>query len=111
MTQHPCDENPESQEVRTCLEVDPPRAWYNHISLNSRTLVILLQVNPTFGDEPETICEGCYKTDNISIFAWSSIPSIGHYCWLCGLIHQLPFNSEVDYLVYTIQHILIFLQL
>jgi hypothetical protein len=111
LTQHPRDENPEPRKVHARLEVNPPWAWYYHISLNSHILVLLLQIDPASGDELETICEGCYKTDNISIFAWSSIPSIGHYCWLCGLIHQLPFNSEVDYLVYTIQHILIFLQL
>ncbi len=101
MTQHPCDEDPESQEVRTCLEVDPSRAWYNHISLNSRTLVILLQVNPTFGDEPETVCEGCYKTEDTSIFAWFSILGIGHYHWLRGLIRRLSPNSKANYIVRT----------
>jgi hypothetical protein len=35
--------------------------------------MILLQVNPTFGDELETVCEGYYETKNIFIFAWSSI--------------------------------------
>jgi hypothetical protein len=42
LTQHPCDEEPEPREVRARLEVEPPRTWYYHISLNSRTLVILL---------------------------------------------------------------------
>ncbi len=35
--------------------------------------MILLQVNFAFGDELETVCEGCYEIENISIFAWSSI--------------------------------------
>jgi hypothetical protein len=47
-----------------------------------------MQVNPTFGDELETVREGYYKIENTSIFAWFSIPSVGHYCWLHGLIHQ-----------------------
>ncbi len=102
MTQHPCDKEPESREVCARLEVDSPRAWYYYISPNSHTLVILLQVDPTSGDELETICKGCYKTKDTSIFAWSSIPSIGHYRWLHGLIHQLPPNSKADYLVRTI---------
>jgi hypothetical protein len=51
LTQHHCDEEPKSQEVRVHLEVDPPRTWYYHISLNSRTLVILLQVDPASGDD------------------------------------------------------------
>jgi hypothetical protein len=55
--------------VRTRLEVEPPRAWYYRISLNFRTLVILLQVDPISGDEPEIICEGCYEIKDISIFA------------------------------------------
>jgi hypothetical protein len=73
--------------------------------------VILLQVDPTFGDEPETFYDGCYETKNTSIFAWSSILNVGHYCWLQGPIHQLPPNSEADYLICTIRRILDFLQL
>jgi hypothetical protein len=69
------------------FEIDPPQAWYYHISPNSHTLVILLQVDLTSGDEFETICEGCYKTKDTSIFAWSSISGVGHYRWLRDPIH------------------------
>ncbi len=86
LTQHPRDEEPEPQEVRACLEVEPPRAWYYRISPNSRTLVILLQVDPTSGDEPETVCESCYETEDTSIFAWSLVLGVGHYRWLRGPI-------------------------
>jgi hypothetical protein len=41
LTQHPRDEELEPREVRACLEIEPPRAWYYRISPNSRTLVIL----------------------------------------------------------------------
>jgi hypothetical protein len=111
LTQHPCDEKLEPRKVRTCFEVEPPRTWYYHILPNSRTLVILLQVDPTFGDEPETVCEGCYETEDTSIFAWSSVPGVGHFRWLHGLICRLPRNNKADYLVRTIRHILDFLQL
>ncbi len=97
--------------MRAHLEVEPPQAWYYRISTNSHTLVILLQVDLAFGDKLETVCEGCYETKNIFIFAWFSVPDIEHYCWLRGLICQLPPNSKVDYLVRTIQFILNFLQL
>ncbi len=93
--------------MRARLEVKPPRAWYYRISLNSRTLVILLQVDPASGDE----LEGCYETEDTSIFTWSSIPGVGHYRWLRGPIRQLPPNSKADYLVRTIRRILDFLQL
>jgi hypothetical protein len=73
--------------------------------------VILLQVDPAFGDEPKTACEGCYETENISIFAWFSIPGIGHYHWLRGLIFRLLLNSKVGYLNRPIRRILYFLQL
>jgi hypothetical protein len=73
--------------------------------------VILLQVDPAFGDEPETVCEGYYETEDTSIFAWSSVPRIGHYRWLRGLIRRLLPNSKADYLVRTIRRILDFLQL
>ncbi len=53
--------------------------------------------------------EGCYEIKNTSIFAWFSIPGIGHYHWLCDLIRQLPPNSKGDYLVRTIRRILDFL--
>ncbi len=81
------------------LEVDPPQAWYYHISPNSHTLVILLQVNLASSDQPEIICESCYETKDTSIFAWSLIPSVGHYHWLHGSIRRLLPNSKVDYLV------------
>jgi hypothetical protein len=57
-------------------------------------MVILLQVDLTSGDEPETICEGCYETEDISIFAWSSILGVGHYRSLRGPIRWLPPNSK-----------------
>ncbi len=97
--------------MRVCLEVKPPRAWYYRISPNSRTLVILLQVDLASGDELETVCEGCYETEDTSIFAWSSVPGVGHYRWLRGLIRRLPPNSKANYLVRTIRRILDFLQL
>jgi hypothetical protein len=109
LTQHLRDEKLEPQEVRARLEVEPPRAWYCHILPNSRTLVILLQVNPVSSDEPETVCEGCYKTEDTSIFAWSLVPGVGHYCWLRGPIRRLPPISKADYLVRTIRRILNFL--
>jgi GTPase len=73
--------------------------------------VILLQVDPAFGDEPETVCEGCYETEDTSIFAWSLVPDVGHYRWLRGPIRRLLPNSKVDYLVRTIWRILDFLLL
>jgi hypothetical protein len=73
--------------------------------------VILLKIDLTFGDEPKTICEGCYEIEDTFIFTWSSIPGVGHYRWLRGLIHQLLPSSKADYLVCTIRRILDFLQL
>ncbi len=93
------------------LEVRPPRAWYYHISPNSRTLVILLQIDPAFGDKPKTVYEGCYKIKYIFIFTWSLVLSIGNYHWLHGPIRRLPLNSKTYNLVYTIRRILNFLQL
>jgi hypothetical protein len=86
LTQHPRDEELEPREVRACLEVEPPQAWYYRISPNSRTLVILLQVDPASSDKLETVCEGCYETKDTSIFVWSSVPDVGHYRWLRGPI-------------------------
>jgi hypothetical protein len=111
LTQHPRDEEPKLREVRARLEIEPPRAWYYRISPNSCTLVVLLQVDPAFGDEPETVCEGCYETEDTFIFAWSSVPGVGHYHWLRGSIRRLPPNNKADYLVCTIRRILDFLQL
>jgi hypothetical protein len=65
-------------------------------------MVILLQVDPTFSDELETVYEGCYETKNTFIFAWSSIPGVGHYRRLRYLIHELPPNSRANYLIRTI---------
>jgi hypothetical protein len=84
------------------LEVEPLRAWYYRISPNFRTLVILLQVNLAFSDELETIYEGCYETEDISIFTWSSVFDVGHYHWLRSPIRRLLPNSKADYLIHTI---------
>jgi len=48
--------------------------------------MILLQVDLAFNNEPKIVYESFYKTKNTSIFAWSLIPGVGHYRWLCGLI-------------------------
>jgi hypothetical protein len=71
--------------------------------------VILLQIDPTSGDEPEIVCEVCYETEDTYIFTWSFVLDIGHYRWLRGSIHQLLPNSKADYLIHTIQRILKFL--
>jgi hypothetical protein len=111
LTQHPHDEELEPREVCVCLEVEPLRTWYYRILPNSRTLVILLQVNLASSDEPETVCEGCYETEDTSIFAWSLVPNVGNYRWLRDLICRLPPNSKANYLIRIIQRILDFLQL
>jgi hypothetical protein len=108
---HPHDENSKLREVCAHLEIDPPQAWYYRISPNFFTLVILLEVDPASSDEPKTAYEGCYNIEDTSIFTWSSIPSVGHYRWLHGLIRQMPPNSKANYLIGTIQRILDFLQL
>ncbi len=109
LTQHLHDEELEPREVRARLQIEPLRAWYYRISPNSRTLVILLQIDPASDDEPETVCEGCYETEDTSIFVWSSIPNVGHYRWLRGPIRRLPPNNKADYIVRTIRRILNFL--
>ncbi len=64
LPQHLCDEDLKLREVRPHLEIKPFRIWYDQIFLNSFTLVILLQVDPTFSDEPEIICESFYEIEN-----------------------------------------------
>jgi hypothetical protein len=72
--------------------------------------VILLQVDLASGDEPETMCEGYYETEDTSIFVWSLVPGVGHCRWLRGSIRWRP-NGKADYLVRTIRRILDLLQL
>ncbi len=71
--------------------------------------MILLQVDFTSSDEPKIVYEFFYESEDTLIFAWSSIPNVKHYHWLCNSIHQLLLNNKVDYFVRTIQHILDFL--
>jgi hypothetical protein len=77
---------------------------------NFRTLVILLQVDLAFSDEPKIIYEDFYKTENISIFAWFLIIGIGHYHWLHSSNCWLLPNKKANYLIHIIQHILDFLE-
>ncbi len=64
--------------------------------------MILLQVDTASGNEPETVCEGYYETENTSVFTLSLVSSVGHYHWLCDPIRRPPPNSKADYLVRTI---------
>jgi hypothetical protein len=88
--------------VHPRVEIEPFQAWYYQNFPNIFTLVILLQVDLAFADEPEIIYEGFYEIEDTSIFAWFSILNIGHYHWLRRSIHQLPPNSKANYLVCTI---------
>jgi hypothetical protein len=85
LTHHFHDEDPKPEEMCPHLEVEALQTWYYCIFSNFGTLVILLKVDPIFGDELEIVCKGFYKTKDTCIFAWSSIPDIRHYCWLRGL--------------------------
>jgi hypothetical protein len=49
-------------------------------------MMILFQVDLTFGYELETICESYYEIEDTSIFAWSSNLDVGHYHLLPGSI-------------------------
>jgi hypothetical protein len=71
--------------------------------------VIFLQVNLGSSDEPKIVYKGLYEIENTSIFPWSSIFNIEHYHWLRNLIHQLPPNNKVNYLICNILCILDFL--
>jgi hypothetical protein len=94
--------NPNLERCALVLKLNPLEPNTIIIFANSRTLVILLQVDPAFGDEPETVCEAYYETEDTSIFAWFLVPSVGHYRWLRSPIRRLLLNSKVDYLVCTI---------
>jgi hypothetical protein len=109
LTQHLCDEDPEPREVGPCREIEPPQVWYYRIFSNSHTFVILLQIDPVSGDEPEIIFESFYKTKNTFIFTWPSIPGVAHFHWLRNPIRQLLLNNKAYYLVHTIRRILDFL--
>jgi len=111
LTQHPRNEEPKPWKVCVRFEVEPLRACSYRISPNSRTLVILLQVDPIFSDKPKIVCENCYEIENTFIFAWPSILGIGRYHWLRGPIRRLLLNNKADYLVRAIWRILNFLQL
>ncbi len=94
--------------MHLCFEVEPPRASYYCISPNSHTLVILLQNNPTSGDELEIVYEGYYEIKNTFIITLSLIHGVGHYHWLQSLIHQLPPSNKADNLICIIRRILNF---
>jgi hypothetical protein len=81
LTQHLCDEDLKLREVPPFLRLNPFK--FGIIS----SLVILLQVDFISNDELKTFSKHFYETEDTSIFAWSLIFRIGHYHWLCSLIH------------------------
>jgi hypothetical protein len=47
-----------------------------------------------------------YAIDEILNLMQSLNPKIGHYCQLCGLINQLPFDHKAKYRAHTFCYIL-----
>jgi hypothetical protein len=47
--------------VHLCFKVELPRILYYRIFPNSRTLMILLQIDPVFSDEPKIVHKGFMK--------------------------------------------------
>jgi len=76
------------------FKIKPIRTWYYQISSNFHTLMILLQVDPTSSDKPEIVYEGFYEIKDTSIFTWSLILGVGHYHWLCNLIHRFLLTTR-----------------
>jgi len=66
LTQHHHDENPESQEVRPRLEVEPLLNLVLSNFSKFSNLGDFVTGRPHFNDELETICEGFYETKNTS---------------------------------------------
>jgi hypothetical protein len=72
--------------------------------------VILLQIDLTSGNESKIVYKGFYKSENTSIFTWSSFPTldtiIGYAIWFVDFILT---SKQIDYLVRIIRRILDFL--
>jgi len=71
--------NPNFERCVLVLKMNPFELGTIVFFSSFHTLVILLQIDPASSDEPYTVCESCYEIENTSIFAWSSIPDVGHY--------------------------------
>jgi hypothetical protein len=111
LTQHLCDEDPESQKVRPHFKIEPLQAWYYCISLNFCTLVILLKINLASNDELETISKGFTKLKtplSLHGFQFLALDTIVGY--VVQFVDYLLITRR-NYLVHTIRRNLNFLHL
>ena len=78
---------------------------------STRSVVIVLEVEPAYGDRPEAIFEGRFTNEDTEVQAWSMVEGVGHYRWLQGPMRLLTRERQLEFIAETMRHLFDFLRL
>ena len=78
---------------------------------STRSVVIVLEVEPAHGDRPEAVFQGRFCNEDTEVQAWSMVEGVGHYRWLQGPMTLLTREKQLEYVADTMRHIFDFLRL
>jgi hypothetical protein len=88
--------------------------WYRNLQEDSRTMVILLQVDSVELEGYEVTFQGHFQGPNVDQYRGMTSPSqggLGHYHYLNGPICPLSKNQRAAYVAAMVQRILEFLEI
>lgn len=108
---HPEDAAGPSQQRRRPREEELFEPRRRRKIPSSRSLVIVIEVEPAHEDRPEAVFEGRFCNEDTEVQAWSQIEGVGHYRWLQGPLNHLSRTRQLEYVAETKRHIFDFLRL
>ena len=89
---------------------EPPALRRRRRLPSSRSLVIVLEVEPAFNGLPEGVFGGQFHNEDTEIHAWSEVEGVGHYRWLQGPMNHLPREQQLEFIADVMRQIFIFLR-
>lgn len=109
--QHSENEAGPSQQRRRPRDEEPLGPRRRQKIPSSRSLVIVIEVEPAFEDRPEAVFEGRFCNEDTEVQAWSQVEGVGHYRWLQGPLNHLTRARQLEYVGETMRHIFDFLRI
>jgi hypothetical protein len=109
--QEPRNEAGPSQQRRRPRNEEPLEPRQRRKIPSSRSLVIVIEVEPAFEGRPEAVFEGLFCNEDTEVQAWSQVAGVGHYRWLQGPLNHLTRARQLEYVGETMRHIFDYLRL
>jgi hypothetical protein len=73
--------------------------WHQRLGVGAHSLVLVLEVKVATTNEPKIKYEGIFEGNETVVLIWSTIPGVGHYCWLRGPMLQVKVERKANFLL------------